>query len=144
MRSLHQPRRALAALLTLWTLAACGEATLAPELVAAVRVSPEEVQHHYQLESSKVEIEYVPFSTAPMTVSRDAADPGPAPEPDPEPAPSATATAAPPATPAPAPAAPSGTSGGGDPEKLFEDLYDRLKRELLLEQEQLGQAFREP
>jgi hypothetical protein len=32
----------------------------------------------------------------------------------------------------------------GDPEMLFEDLYDRLKRELLLEQEQLGQAFREP
>jgi hypothetical protein len=87
--------------------------------------------------------QYVPFSTAPMTVSRDAADPGPAPEPDPEPAPS-TATAAPPATPAPAAAAPAGTSGGGDPEKLFEDFYDRLKRELLLEQEQLGQAFREP
>ena len=43
----------------------------------------------------------------------------------------------------PAPAAAPPAPAGGDPEKLFEDLYDRLKRELLLEQEQLGQAFRE-
>jgi hypothetical protein len=33
-------------------------------------------------------------------------------------------------------------AGAGD--KLFEDLYDRLKRELLIEQEQLGQLFHEP
>jgi hypothetical protein len=83
--------------------------------------------------------EYVPFSTAPVTVSREEAAPEPAPAE--APAATATATAAPPAPPA-APPAP-GSPGGADSEKLFEDLYDRLKRELLLEQEQLGQAFRE-
>jgi hypothetical protein len=87
--------------------------------------------------------EYVPFSTAPVTVSRAPAEaaPGAAPEPAPAPEPSSsTATA----TPAPPPA-PAATDGAGaDSEKLFEDLYDRLKRELLLEQEQLGQAFHEP
>jgi hypothetical protein len=77
---------------------------------------------------------YVPFSTAPITVSREEAAPAP------EPAPAATATAT---ESAPAPAAAPAGATGGDPEKLFEDLYDRLKRELLLEQEQLGQAFRE-
>ncbi len=39
------------------------------------------------------------------------------------------------------PGAPS--SGAGNADKAFEDLYDRLKRELLLEQEQLGQLFHE-
>jgi hypothetical protein len=34
--------------------------------------------------------------------------------------------------------------GAPDPDKAFEELYDRLKRELLIEQEQLGQLFREP
>ena len=29
-------------------------------------------------------------------------------------------------------------------DKAFEELYDRLKRELLIEQEQLGQLFHEP
>ena len=83
--------------------------------------------------------EYVPFSTAPVTVSREELPA--APEPAAEAAPSsATATA----TPAPPPT-PAATDGAGaDSEKLFEDLYDRLKRELLLEQEQLGQAFHEP
>jgi peptidyl-prolyl cis-trans isomerase D len=33
-------------------------------VTAAVRVSPEEVQHRYTLDASKVEIEYVPFQTA--------------------------------------------------------------------------------
>jgi hypothetical protein len=81
--------------------------------------------------------EYVPFSTAPVTVSR-AEQEASAPEPAPEESSATTATAAPPAPPAAPPAA-----AAGDPETLFEDLYDRLKRELLLEQEQLGQAFRE-
>ena len=40
------------------------------------------------------------------------------------------------------PGAPSG--GGGDADKQFEELYDRLKRELMIEQEQLGQLFHEP
>jgi hypothetical protein len=40
------------------------------------------------------------------------------------------------------PGAPSG--GAGDADKQFEELYDRLKRELLIEQEQLGQLFHEP
>jgi len=40
------------------------------------------------------------------------------------------------------PGAPRG--GAGDPDKAFEELYDRLKRELLIEQEQLGQLFHEP
>jgi hypothetical protein len=88
--------------------------------------------------------DYVPFSTAPMTVSRDVAEAAPEAAPAPEPEPAASGGTAAAATPAPAPAAPSGTAGGGDPDKMFEDLYDRLKRELLLEQEQLGQAFREP
>jgi hypothetical protein len=35
-------------------------------------------------------------------------------------------------------------SGSGDADKQFEELYDRLKRELLIEQEQLGQLFHEP
>jgi hypothetical protein len=39
-------------------------------------------------------------------------------------------------------AAPS--SGAGDADKQFEELYDRLKRELMIEQEQLGQLFHEP
>jgi len=34
--------------------------------------------------------------------------------------------------------------GAGDADKQFEELYDRLKRELMIEQEQLGQLFREP
>ena len=34
--------------------------------------------------------------------------------------------------------------GAGDADKAFEDLYDRLKRELMIEQEQLGQLFHEP
>jgi hypothetical protein len=43
-------------------------------------------------------------------------------------------------------ALPAGTrgSGAGDADKQFEELYDRLKRELLIEQEQLGQLFHEP
>jgi len=50
-----------------------------------------------------------------------------------------------PSAPAPPPAVPAAAApAGADPEQAFEDLYDRLKRELLLEQEQLGQAFREP
>jgi hypothetical protein len=73
-------------------------------------------------------------------VSREIPDAAPAAAPEPEPSPAATATATP--APPPAPAATNGA--GGDSEKLFEDLYDRLKRELLLEQEQLGQAFHEP
>ena len=36
------------------------------------------------------------------------------------------------------------SSGAGDADKAFEDLYDRLKRELMSEQEQLGQLFHEP
>ena len=36
------------------------------------------------------------------------------------------------------------SSGAGDADKAFEDLYDRLKRELMNEQEQLGQLFHEP
>ena len=85
--------------------------------------------------------EYVPFSTAPVTVSRSPAEAAPAPEVAAAPEPSsATATATP--APPPAPAATDGA--GGDNEKLFDDLFDRLKRELLLEQEQLGQAFHEP
>ncbi len=85
--------------------------------------------------------EYVPFSTAPVTVSRSPAEAAPEPEAAaaPEPA-SATATATPGAA-----AHPGGDGdAGADNEKLFDDLYDRLKRELLLEQEQLGQAFHEP
>ena len=35
-------------------------------------------------------------------------------------------------------------SGAGAADKAFEELYDRLKRELLIEQEQLGQLFHEP
>jgi hypothetical protein len=35
------------------------------------------------------------------------------------------------------------TSGAGDADRAFEDFYDRLKRELLIEQEQLGQLFHE-
>ena len=35
-------------------------------------------------------------------------------------------------------------SGAGDADKQFEELYDRLKRELMIEQEQLGQLFHEP
>ena len=35
-------------------------------------------------------------------------------------------------------------SGAGDADKPFEELYDRLKRELMIEQEQLGQLFHEP
>jgi hypothetical protein len=34
--------------------------------------------------------------------------------------------------------------GAGDSDKQFEELYDRLKRELMIEQEQLGQLFHEP
>ena len=89
--------------------------------------------------------DYVPFSTAPMTVSREVGR---------RPRPGGRAPAAPRRTPrrcgarhprAPAAAAPRRRRpGGGDPDKVFEDLYDRLKRELLLEQEQLGQAFHEP
>ena len=43
-------------------------------------------------------------------------------------------------------ALPGGARGGGagDPDKQFEELYDRLKRELMIEQEQLGQLFHEP
>ena len=36
------------------------------------------------------------------------------------------------------------SSGAGDADKQFEELYDRLKRELMIEQEQLGQLFHEP
>ena len=36
------------------------------------------------------------------------------------------------------------SSGAGAADKAFEDLYDRLKRELMSEQEQLGQLFHEP
>jgi hypothetical protein len=36
------------------------------------------------------------------------------------------------------------SSGAGEADKQFEELYDRLKRELLIEQEQLGQLFHEP
>ena len=36
------------------------------------------------------------------------------------------------------------SSGAGDADKAFEELYDRLKRELMNEQEQLGQLFHEP
>ena len=36
------------------------------------------------------------------------------------------------------------SGGAGDADKQFEELYDRLKRELLIEQEQLGQLFHEP
>ena len=36
------------------------------------------------------------------------------------------------------------SSGAGAADKAFEELYDRLKRELLIEQEQLGQLFHEP
>jgi hypothetical protein len=85
---------------------------------------------------------YVPFSTAPITVSRDESPPAaePAAEPAPAEPAAATATAAPPPTPAPAAA---GAAGGGDPDKLFEDLYDRLRQQILFEKEQLGDAFRE-
>jgi hypothetical protein len=38
----------------------------------------------------------------------------------------------------------SPSSGAGDSDAQFEELYDRLKRELLIEQEQLGQSFHEP
>ena len=43
-------------------------------------------------------------------------------------------------------ALPGGAQGGGAgaADKQFEELYDRLKRELLIEQEQLGQLFHEP
>jgi hypothetical protein len=40
------------------------------------------------------------------------------------------------------PGAKSGAAGDAD--KTFEELYDRLKRELLIEQEQRGQLFHEP
>jgi hypothetical protein len=36
------------------------------------------------------------------------------------------------------------SSGAGDADRAFEELYDRLKRELMNEQEQLGQLFHEP
>jgi hypothetical protein len=38
----------------------------------------------------------------------------------------------------------AGGGGAGDAEKTFEELYDRLKRELMIEQEQRGQLFHEP
>jgi hypothetical protein len=99
--------------------------------------------------------EYVPFSTAPITVSRsfwdqaqsavtdyaqDAASD--AREAVTERASSALDTAHDAAQAALTGGAKSG--GAGDADKQFEELYDRLKRELLIEQEQLGQLFHEP
>jgi hypothetical protein len=98
--------------------------------------------------------DYVPFSTAPVTVSRsfldqasDAAsgfvhdavsDAGAAVREQAGSAVDATAQA-------PGNALPGArSSGSGDADKQFEELYDRLKRELLIEQEQLGQLFHEP
>ena len=94
--------------------------------------------------------EYVPFSTAPMTVSRSPWDSVSgmvenavtdyASE-----ARSAAAEHATSALDAAAGAARGALPGGaGDADKQFEELYDRLKRELMIEQEQLGQLFHEP
>jgi len=41
-------------------------------------------------------------------------------------------------------ALPAALANPGAAEKQFEELYDRLKRELMIEQEQLGQLFHEP
>jgi hypothetical protein len=41
-------------------------------------------------------------------------------------------------------ALPPALANPGAAEKQFEELYDRLKRELMIEQEQLGQLFHEP
>ena len=102
--------------------------------------------------------DYVPFSTAPVTVSRslldqaagaasdyaqDAiADAGDAVRERASAAADAATSAATNAVTGALPGAPSG--GAGDADKQFEELYDRLKRELLIEQEQLGQLFHEP
>ena len=94
--------------------------------------------------------EYVPFSTAPVTVSRSfldqaqhglewmASDAVSS-------AQSELMDRAAPAVDAVRGALP-GTEGGGagDADKTFEELYDRLKRELMIEQEQRGQLFHEP
>ena len=79
---------------------------------------------------------YVPFSTAPITVSRVEAPPE---------APAEAAVAAPPAAPAavPPPAAGGGGGGKGDDDEEFDRLLGRLRRELVLEQEQRGQPFHE-
>ena len=39
---------------------------------------------------------------------------------------------------------PGAIANPGAADKQFEELYDRLKRELMIEQEQLGQLFHEP
>jgi hypothetical protein len=87
--------------------------------------------------------EYVPFSTEPMTVSRSLLDQaaGYAQEAVSDAGAALREGATDAATNA-LPSAPS--SGAGDADKQFEELYDRLKRELLIEQEQLGQLFHEP
>ena len=84
--------------------------------------------------------EYVPFSTAPVTVSREEA----APEPRPAAAPRGARTPGDRRRRRRRPPAAGGGGRQGDDDEAFEDLYDRLKRELLIEQEQLGQPFHEP
>jgi hypothetical protein len=76
---------------------------------------------------------YVPFSTAPITVSREEAPPE---------TPAAAAAPVPAAAPAAAPPAAAG-GGKGDDDEEFDRLLGRLRRELVLEQEQRGQPFHE-
>ncbi len=101
--------------------------------------------------------EYVPFSTAPVTVSRSlwdqaesaargaVSDAGAAVQ---ERAQDAVADAGAAVRERAGAAVDAVTgaasSGAGAADKAFEELYDRLKRELLIEQEQLGQLFHEP
>jgi hypothetical protein len=82
--------------------------------------------------------EYIPFSTAPITVSREVATADAAPA-------TPTATPAGPAADAtPPPPAPAAKDAALADDEAFERMLARLKRELLAEQEQLGQAFQEP
>jgi hypothetical protein len=102
--------------------------------------------------------EYVPFSTAPITVSRSIWDQAQSAVTDyaqdraegalseAREAVTERASSALDEAHQRAQAALGGAKGGsgGDADKQFEELYDRLKRELLIEQEQLGQLFHEP
>ena len=136
-------------------------ATVARSGLGAVDAAGDSASVTFPVPGGGVIPEYVPFSTAPLTMSRSlwdqaesaargaVSDAGAAVRDRAEDAVadagSAVRERADSAVEAVTGALPGAkSSGAGDADKAFEDLYDRLERELMNEQEQLGQLFHEP